>query len=83
MTVGPPPILDIERVDTYRGPAQILRGVSLSVREGEAVCLVGRNGAGKTTTIDTIIGLLSPRAGRLPISRCASARNCAPARPSA
>jgi branched-chain amino acid transport system ATP-binding protein len=65
MTVGTPPILDIERVDTYRGPAQILRGVSLSVREGEAVCLVGRNGAGKTTTIDTIIGLLSPRAGRV------------------
>jgi len=60
-----PLLLDVERVDTYRGTAQILRGVSLTVREGEAVCLVGRNGAGKTTTIDTVIGLLSPRAGRI------------------
>ena len=59
----PPAILGVERIDTYRGPAQILRGVSLAVGAGEAVCLVGRNGAGKTTTIDTIIGLLSPRAG--------------------
>jgi branched-chain amino acid transport system ATP-binding protein len=59
------PLLDVERIDTHRGPAQILRGVSLTVGEGEAVCLVGRNGAGKTTTIDTVIGLLTPRAGRI------------------
>ena len=57
------PMLEMERVDTYRGPAQILRGVSLTVGAGEAVCLVGRNGAGKTTTIDTIMGLLASRAG--------------------
>jgi len=57
------PILGVERIDTYRGAAQILRGVSLTLREGEAVCLVGRNGAGKTTTIDSIIGLLTPRGG--------------------
>jgi len=60
-----PSLLDVARIDTYRGIAQILRGVSLSVREGEAVCLVGRNGAGKTTTIDTVIGLLTPRAGSI------------------
>ena len=59
------PILSVERIDTCRGPAKILRGVSLIVGEGEAVCLVGRNGAGKTTTIDSIIGLLSPRAGTI------------------
>ncbi len=59
----PPPMLELERVDTFRGPAQILRGVSLAVGAGEAVCLVGRNGAGKTTTIDTIMGLLPARAG--------------------
>jgi branched-chain amino acid transport system ATP-binding protein len=56
-------MLEMERVDTYRGPAQILRTVSLTVGAGEAVCLVGRNGAGKTTTIDTIMGLLPSRAG--------------------
>src|SRR2546430_10320357 len=55
--------LEVERIDTFRGPAQILRGVSLAVNDGEAVCLVGRNGAGKTTTIDSIMGLLPVRAG--------------------
>jgi branched-chain amino acid transport system ATP-binding protein len=58
-------MLRLERVVTHRGPAQVLRDVSLSVGEGEAVCLVGRNGAGKTTTIDSIMGLLPTRAGRI------------------
>jgi len=56
-------MLELERIETYRGPAQILRSISLVVGAGEAVCLVGRNGAGKTTTIDTIMGLLPPRSG--------------------
>ena len=56
-------MLDIDRIDTWRGPVQVLRGVSLRVGDGEAVALVGRNGAGKTTTIETIIGLLPARAG--------------------
>jgi branched-chain amino acid transport system ATP-binding protein len=60
---APAPMLEVERVETYRGPAQILRSVSLSLAAGEAVCLVGRNGAGKTTTIDTIMGLLPARSG--------------------
>jgi branched-chain amino acid transport system ATP-binding protein len=58
-------MLELERIDTFRGPAQILRGVSLTVQHGEAVCLVGRNGAGKTTTIDSIMGLLPVRAGKV------------------
>lgn len=58
-------MLELERIDTRRGPAQILRGVSLAVADGEAVCLVGRNGAGKTTTIDSIMGLLPVRAGKV------------------
>ena len=58
-------MLELERISTYRGPAQILRGVSLTVGDGEAVSLVGRNGAGKTTTIDSIMGLLPIRAGRV------------------
>jgi branched-chain amino acid transport system ATP-binding protein len=63
MSAAVTPILSVERIDTYRGAAQILRGVSLTLREGEAVCLVGRNGAGKTTTIESIIGLLTLRGG--------------------
>ncbi len=59
------PVLEVQGIDAYRGPAQILRGVSLAVRPGDAVCLVGRNGAGKTTTIDSIVGLLPVRAGRV------------------
>src|SRR6058998_3470999 len=62
---APAPMLELERIETYRGPAQILRSISLTVGAGEAVCLVGRNGAGKTTTIDTIMGLLPSRSGRV------------------
>src|SRR5438105_8354337 len=61
----PGTMLELDRIDTYRGPAQILRGVSLAVDDGEAVCLVGRNGAGKTTTIDSIMGLLPVRVGKV------------------
>jgi ABC-type branched-subunit amino acid transport system ATPase component len=56
-------MLEISGINTYRGPAHVLRGISLRVGDAEAVCLVGRNGAGKTTTIDTIMGLLPSRAG--------------------
>jgi urea transport system ATP-binding protein len=54
------------RVDTLSvayGETQVLRGVSLEVRPGELVCLMGRNGVGKTTLLKSVMGLLRPRAG--------------------
>ena len=58
-------MLEVKNIDAWRGPAQILHQVSLSVREHEVVCLVGRNGAGKTTTMESIMGFLPVRSGRI------------------
>jgi branched-chain amino acid transport system ATP-binding protein len=58
-------VLDLERVNTFRGAAHVLRDVSLRVGAAETVCLVGRNGAGKTTTLESAMGLLPVRAGRV------------------
>src|SRR4051794_41778169 len=58
-------MLELSNIETYRGRAQILRKVSLKVGPQESVALVGRNGAGKTTTIDSIIGLLFNRTGKI------------------
>jgi len=58
-------MLELDNIDAYYGDSHILHGVSLSVQEGEIVCLLGRNGAGKTTTILTVMGYLQPRPGRI------------------
>ena len=58
-------MLDVERLNTYRGPAHVLHNLSLTVGDRESVCLVGRNGAGKTTTIDSVMGLLPVKSGRI------------------
>lgn len=58
-------MLRVENIDVYYGELQVLRQVSLEVREGEIVALVGANGAGKTTTLKTISGLLHPRRGTI------------------
>jgi branched-chain amino acid transport system ATP-binding protein len=58
-------MLSLENVDSYYGGSHILHGISLAVREGEVVCLLGRNGAGKTTTILTVMGYLHPRRGSI------------------
>ena len=62
---GAGPLLRVEGVHTYRGAAHVLHGVSLTVGRAESVCLVGRNGAGKTTTIESVMGLLATRQGRV------------------
>jgi branched-chain amino acid transport system ATP-binding protein len=58
-------MLALENVHAYYGESHVLRGVSLTVAEGEVVCLLGRNGAGKTTTILATMGYLKPRPGRI------------------
>jgi len=58
-------MLELENVNAYYGDSHILHGVSLAIRQGEVVCLLGRNGAGKTTTILTVMGYLHPRPGRI------------------
>ncbi|MGD8228023.1 MAG: ATP-binding cassette domain-containing protein [Desulfobacteraceae bacterium] len=55
----------VKDLDFYMGRTQILRSVSLSVDEGEIVCLLGRNGAGKSSTMKNIIGLYSPKSGKI------------------
>lgn len=58
-------ILTMENVEVFYGHVQALRGVSLTVDEGEVVALLGNNGAGKTTTLSTVSALERPRAGKI------------------
>jgi branched-chain amino acid transport system ATP-binding protein len=56
-------LLDVQGVHTYYGNIQALKGITLTVNQGEIVTLIGSNGAGKTTTLRTISGVLRPRKG--------------------
>ncbi len=56
-------ILDVQGVHTYYGNIHALKGVSLNVKQGEIVTLIGSNGAGKSTTLNTISGLLKAKEG--------------------
>lgn len=58
-------LLQLQDVDTYYGPSHVLQAVSLEVKSGEIVCLLGANAAGKTTTMKTIFGLLRPKKGTI------------------
>jgi branched-chain amino acid transport system ATP-binding protein len=58
-------MLEVRDVHTYYGESHVLQGVSLEVRAGEAVALLGRNGVGKSTLIRSIVGFTPPRAGRV------------------
>lgn len=58
-------LLEVRDIHTFIGQYHILQGVSLSVRKGSVLALLGRNGAGKTTTLKTILGLTPPREGEV------------------
>jgi branched-chain amino acid transport system ATP-binding protein len=58
-------LLELQDVHTYYGAIHALKGISIDVREGEIVTLIGANGAGKSTTLRSINGLNHPREGRI------------------
>jgi len=58
-------LLELNDINTFYGNRQVLHQVSLSVKAGSVVALLGRNGMGKTTTIRSIIGFTSPRSGAI------------------
>jgi branched-chain amino acid transport system ATP-binding protein len=58
-------LLEVENVETFYGSIQALKGISITVNEGEIVTLIGANGAGKSTTLRSINGLNHPRRGRI------------------
>jgi branched-chain amino acid transport system ATP-binding protein len=64
-TPGDGAILELDDVHTYYGAIHALKGISLQVREGEIVTLIGANGAGKSTTLRSINGLNRPRQGAI------------------
>jgi branched-chain amino acid transport system ATP-binding protein len=58
-------MLKIEDINVYYGNIQALKGISLSINEGEIVTLIGANGAGKSTMLKSISGLLKPKQGKI------------------
>jgi len=58
-------LLELNDVDTNYGPVEVLRNVSISINEGEIVCLLGPNAAGKSTTLKTILGMVPPAKGSI------------------
>ncbi len=58
-------LLEVDGIDTFYGRSQVLFGMSLAIRPGEVVTLMGRNGMGKTTTIRSIMGLTPAASGQI------------------
>ncbi|PIE71708.1 MAG: branched-chain amino acid ABC transporter ATP-binding protein [Deltaproteobacteria bacterium] len=58
-------MLKLQHVNTYYGNIQALKDVSIEIKEGEIITLIGANGAGKTTTLMTISGVIPPRSGEV------------------
>ncbi|MDP2993510.1 MAG: ABC transporter ATP-binding protein [Anaerolineales bacterium] len=62
------PMLEVKDIHTYYGNIHALKGISLTVEQGEIVTLIGSNGAGKTTTLRSICGLQKPRTGSIQLN---------------
>jgi branched-chain amino acid transport system ATP-binding protein len=58
-------VLEIKNIETYYGNIQALKGITISVNEGEIICLIGANGAGKSTTLMSISGVVPPQNGEI------------------
>lgn len=58
-------LLSVEGIDAHYGSAQVLHSVTINVKEGELICIVGRNGAGKTTLLKSVAGFLHPSRGSI------------------
>lgn len=58
-------MLQVEEIHSYYGESYVVQGISMMLKEGEILTLLGRNGAGKTTTLRSIVGLKPPRRGRI------------------
>ncbi|MDO8693587.1 MAG: ABC transporter ATP-binding protein [Sheuella sp.] len=58
-------VLQVNKIDVFYASSQVLFNMSLEVREGETLALLGRNGAGKSTTMKTIAGVLTPKRGQI------------------
>ena len=58
-------MLEVKNLEVYYGVIQAIKGISFEVNEGEVIALIGANGAGKTTTLQTITGMLQPKAGEI------------------
>lgn len=65
MSATPESILKLTDVHSYYGHIHALKGISIDVKPGEVVTLIGSNGAGKSTTLRTVSGLLAPRTGQV------------------
>ena len=63
------PFLEVDNIKTFYGNIQALKGISITVEEGECVTLIGSNGAGKSTTLRSISGLTPPRTGSITARR--------------
>ena len=75
-------MLELRDIETFYGNIQALKGVSLTIDDGEIIALIGANGAGKTTTLMSICGITPPRTGRIlfegrPIQQQTPDRICA------
>ncbi len=62
------PVLKIDNLESYYGPIMAIRGVSLEVRQGQIVTVLGANGAGKTTLLKTISGVMDPAKGTIELN---------------